>query len=337
MSQAKFGGGGGTDDVRRGKGSSFEEAEAEKLAAKEKAADQKVVEDFLRRIPVTERLASVNSEWNWYMTQAANPAPHEKCLPDYCYNILEKLRRTCLKAFPNFSDIITLAGDAKTLPVCKTIEEVKQVVKIDWVRMGTVVGLGIRGKRFVEMEAENALKREGIWGLVPENGGPDMALIFSPSRLERMANDGGIQDVGGGLEQILKDDTASQIERVPGMIEYWGKLAYLWGADALADFNEGVSIGLKEFLDEEGQPVVESVRANIYEFLLIAWPEIKETLESNPRKTVTDLHAWMLPFMRHGMTSLIDVETLRDVCAPMPSGIGLKLRPLSSRSARSSD
>lgn len=203
--------------------------------------------------------------------------------------------------------------------------------------MGTVIGMGIRGMRFVEKEAENVLKREGVWGLAPKNGASDMALVFDQSRLERMAKDGGIKDVGRGLEQILKEDTEAHIERVPGMIEYWGQLAYLWGPAALADFNKGLAIGLKGFLDEEGQPVGESVRSNIYDFLLMAWPEIKEMLESNPRKNLTHLHKWMLPFMRDGMTSLIDVETLRDVCAPMLGGIGLALRPLSSRSARPSD
>jgi hypothetical protein len=91
------------------------------------------------------------------------------------------------------------------------------------------------------------------------------------------------------------------------------------------------------FLDENGQMVGESVRANIYGFLLPAWPEIKEMLESTPKKTVTDLHKWMLPFMRRGITSLLDVDALRDICAPMPGGIGLALRPLTSRSASSSD
>lgn len=147
----------------------------------------------------------------------------------------------------------------------------------------------------------------------------------------------GTQDVGRGLEQILKENTAAQIEKMPGMIEAIGRLAYLWGSDALAKLNEGVAIGLKEFLDEEGQPVNESVRSNIYEFLLMAWPEIKEMLEAKPRKTVGDLHTWMLPFMRRDMCNLVGPDYLRDVCAPMPSGIGLKLRPLSSRSARQTD
>jgi hypothetical protein len=333
MSQAISGGGGGTGDVGRGKGFQFDDAEAERAAAKQKAADKKIVEALFRQIPVTERLASVHSELTWYLTQEANPVAHEKCLPDYCYNIFEKLKRTCFKALPKFSDTIVLIGDPEALAACKTIEDAKRVVRIDWVRLGTMIGFAIRGKRFVEMEAENVLKREGVWGLVPKNGASGMALVFDPSRLKKMAQGGGIQDVGRGLQQILKENAEPHIGNMRGRIETLAQLAYQWGPEALAKLNKGVAIGLKEFLDEEGRPVCESVRENVYEFLLLAWPEIKGMLESNPRKTVTDLHAWMLPFMREGMCTLIDVETLRDVCAPMPGGIGLKLRPLSSRSS----
>jgi len=302
---------------------------AEIITAATKRSDKKIVADFFRRIPAMQRLASVNAELTWYLTQAANPISHIKCLPDYCYNIFEKFGRTTLKSLPKISD--TIAGDIKGLAFCKTIEDVKKIVKIDWPRMGTLIGIGIRGKRFVDVEVENTLKREGVWGLVPKDGG--LALVFDQTRLEKMAKNGGVQDVGRGLEQILKDDTSTFTEKLPGLIAYFGQLAYLWGSDALADWNKGLSIGLKEFLDEDGQPVHESVRKNIYDFLLLAWPEIKEMLEATPKKTVTDLHEWMLPFMRHDMCNLIDVETLRDVCAPPPSGIGLKLRPLSSRSA----
>ena len=337
MSQAKIGRGGGTGDVRPVKVSSFEEAEAEKAAAKQKEADWKIVEAFLRKMPVTKRLAAVHSELIWYLTKEANPVAHEKCLPDYCYNIFEKIRRTFLKALPKFSDTITVTGDSEALKACKTIDDAKRVVKIDWVRLGTVIGIGIRGMRFVEKEAENTLKREGVWGLVPKGGASNLTLVFDRTRLEKMAKAGGIQDMGRGLQQILKENTAPHIEKMPAMIQTLGQLAYLWGPDALAKLNEGVAIGLKEFLDEEGRPINESVRQNIYEFLLLAWPEIEEMLNAKPKKNVGDLHKWMLPFMRRDMCNLIGPDYLRDVCAPMPSGIGLALRPLSSRSARPSD
>jgi hypothetical protein len=69
---------------------------------------------------------------------------------------------------------------------------------------------------------------------------------------------------------------------------------------------------------------------------LLAWPEIQTLLETTPKKTVSDLHEWMKPFMRVGITAYIEVNTLRDVCAPPPVGIGLSLRPLKSRLPQSS-
>lgn len=278
-----------------------------------------------------ERMTPVDSEWKWYVAQDYQPVAHNKYLPDYCYNIFEKFGRTLLKAFPKFSDTITVIGDIKQMALWKTIEEVKRNVRIDWLRMGSVVGIGKRGQRYVEMEAEGNLKREGLLDFVPEKGEAGLGLIFEKSKLPTNQEGSGVQGVGRILEQQLKEDTASQFEIMTGKEEYFRQVAYLWGPEALADFNKAMARGLKRFLDEDGEMVGKSVRANIYEFLLIAWPEIKEMLEAKPRKTVRDLHRWMLPFMRHGMTSLIDVETLRDVCGPLPGGIGLKLRPLSSR------
>ncbi len=185
MSQSEFKSKSGTGGIRPTKRISFEEAEAERAVAKQKEKDRKIVEGFLRRLPVTQRLASVHPELIWYLTKESKPVVHEQCLPDYCYNIFEKIRRTFFKAFPKFSDTITLTGDSKALAACKTIEDAKQVVKIDWVRMGTLIGVGIRGMRFVEKEAENTLKREGVWGLVPKNGAAGLALVFDQAPWKR--------------------------------------------------------------------------------------------------------------------------------------------------------
>ena len=82
-------------------------------------------------------------------------------------------------------------------------------------------------------------------------------------------------------------------------------------------------------MDEHGQLVGETNRSETYIFLLLAWPEINAMLAASPQKTLTDLHTWMLPFMRVGVTPYLDIEQLRDVCAPVSQrGIGLSLRPL---------
>lgn len=105
----------------------------------------------------------------------------------------------------------------------------------------------------------------------------------------------------------------------------------------MIELNEGVAEGMTSFMDENRQFTGESGRAGIYFFLLLAWPEIKVMLEAEPRKTLTDLHEWMEPFMRVGMTTYIEIETLRDVCAPpAQNGIGLSLRPLKNLPPKSS-
>jgi len=104
----------------------------------------------------------------------------------------------------------------------------------------------------------------------------------------------------------------------------------------MAEFNAGMAEGMTSFLDLEGQLTSESSRFGIYTFLLLVWPEIKAMLDANPKKTLNDLLEWMKPFMRLGITAYIEIDTLRDVCAPPPSGIGLSLRPLSFRQPKSS-
>jgi hypothetical protein len=106
--------------------------------------------------------------------------------------------------------------------------------------------------------------------------------------------------------------------------------AYYWSPAAMTEYNEGYAEGWTAFLDENGQLTGETSRSETYAFLLLAWPEIKAMLEANPRKTLSDLHEWLLPFMRVGASPYLDIEQLRDVCAPPPSGIGLSLRPLKS-------
>ena len=121
------------------------------------------------------------------------------------------------------------------------------------------------------------------------------------------------------------------------MLPKWDSLAYEWSPEAMRQFHEGVAEGTNSFLDENGQLAGESPRAGIYGFLLMIWPDIKAMLESTPRKTLTDLHKWMEPFMRVGVVNLVDLDYLRDVCAPIAqSGIGLQLRPLSSGCAKPS-
>lgn len=140
------------------------------------------------------------------------------------------------------------------------------------------------------------------------------------------------QRIGTGTKRIRKCLT-KLFNPDTGFSPSLTQWAYLWSPEAMPEFYTGMVEGMRGLLDENDRLVGESPRANVYNFLLLAWPEIKEMLDSNPRKTITDLHDWMMPYMRIGVVNLVDLDYLRDVCAPTSqSGIGLQLRPLSSRS-----
>ena len=99
----------------------------------------------------------------------------------------------------------------------------------------------------------------------------------------------------------------------------------------MMEFHAGIAEGLREFIDENSQLMGETNRTGIYAFLALAWPEVKSMLESNPRRTLSDLYAWMLPFMRMEVVTFLDIDKFRNVCAPPAQhGIGLSLRPLES-------
>ena len=135
---------------------------------------------------------------------------------------------------------------------------------------------------------------------------------------------------------MLNQYLAPWIAQIQTLQPQFNGLAYQWSAAAMDEFNQGFADGFNAFMDVSGQLVGESGRAGTYGFLLFAWPEIRAMLESDPRKTMSDLHEWLKPFMRRDIITYIEIETLRDVCAPPPSGIGLSLRPLNSRSLPSS-
>lgn len=254
----------------------------------------------------------------------------KNALPEYCYNIFDKVRSTSLAILPKLSE--TISGDFDLATKCKTVEEAKKVLKIDWFRLGRLFGFGIRSKRLVQLETEDELKRDGLFDDNPEKQKKAIELLIG----KRPEQESSAVSVGAKLHEMLKSSTEPEFEKIDSGLKYFGQVAYQWGSDAMENFSKGIAEGLAGFIDENGQLVGETNRSPTYWFLLLAWPEIKELQASQPRKTVTDLHNWMLPFMRFGFTSLIDVETLRDVCTPPPSGIGLSLRPLKVRLPKSS-
>jgi hypothetical protein len=294
------------------------------------AEDRETFKDFLRRKPFVERWWPAAFELFSQMAPGIKPVKHSKSLPDYCYNILAVFRRTSLKAMPAFAETIKIT-DAERLKKCQTMDEAKEFMTVDWRRMGRVGGIGMRGMRFFELEVESYVEKEGLGDLSPAEEAEVVGLLFGENFPEFMKEYPQFQMIGNGLMNLGAEQVEKLSISTKQKSEVWSQYAYQAGPEAMIEFNKGIAEGMASVMDENGRPPGESVRSNVYWFLLLAWPEIKEMLESNPKKTMSDLWDWMQPFMRVGVVNMIDLDYLRDVCAPVSqSGIGLSLRPLSS-------
>ena len=258
-----------------------------------------------------------------------------KILPEYSYHIFDALRRTFFKGFPSWDDTVRVIDPAgMTTP--GTAQQIQKVLHIDWRNLGRVFGVGIRCNRFFELEAEQLLEREGFNDLPPEKTDEILVIIFGKAWVEanREKIAAGLWDelLAERLAPLFADWQAKLNQHAPAL----NSLAVQTGPKAMIQFSEGFTEGLKGFLDVDGQLVGESNRSDTYTFLLLVWPEIKAMLEAEPKKTLSDLHEWLLPFMRTGLMPYLDIDQLRDVCAPPPSGIGISMRPLKSRRQKSS-
>ena len=299
-------------------------------------SDRIAVRDIFYQIPILQRGEPIVLEMLWVLLGRQNPEQHKDLLPDYCYNILDVFRKTYFKGFPLLSETV-LVTDQAGLVAAKSVEAAKKVVRLDWRNLGKLVGIGTRCVRFAELEAKDELDNEGFAKLTPEKVMRLFTLVCGNKWVAENQSKLEAEVTETILTELLNQHIASWITKIPAMLPKWNSLAYQWSAAAVAEFHAGVAEGTNCFLDVKGKLAGESGRSGIYVFLLLVWPEIRAMLESRPRKTLTDLHKWMQPFMRAGLTAYIEISTLRDVCAP-PSqfGIGLRLRTLSARSARQS-
>ena len=224
-----------------------------------------------------------------------------------------------------------ISGDHAALAEAKTIEAAKKVVQMDWRNLGKACGIGMRCLRFANLEAEKGVDGEGLDHLPAEKAKELFTVIFGRPWVEqnssRIASDNPDKILADALNQYIMPFLQEMTSKQAMM----SSIACQWSPAAMTEFHAGFVEGLEGFLDENSQLVGETNRSGMYAFLALAWPEIKTMLESNPRKTLSDLHAWMLPFMRMDVATYLDIEKFRNVCAsPAQYGIGLSLRPLES-------
>ena len=298
-------------------------------------SDWKTAKEFFYTMPVLERRRPVRAELLRVLLGCPDPDQHQKLLPDYCYNIFEVLRKTTFKVFPLASDIM-FVKDQAALASAKTVDDAKKAVRVDWRNLGRAFGVGLRCMQVAESEAIKEFGGDGADKLTPTEAKELLTMNLGRRWVEENQAKIMAESPGKIMAEILNQEVASSLADIRKWEPHFNLLGFQWGPEALIQFKEGMAEGLAGFLDAKRQFVGECGRAGIYGFLTLAWPEIRTMLESDPRKTVTDLHEWMQPFMRVGFVTFMEEDTLRQVCAPPPRGIGLSLRPFKSALAHAS-
>jgi hypothetical protein len=305
------------------------------ITRKPSSADKQTVKELFYAMPMMERGKPILSEMTWVLLGRQELEGHKNILPDYCYNIFDVFQRTYFKGFPLISETVLVINQAG-LESAKTVEQAKKVLRLDWKNLGRMFGIAARCFRFAELESADDMKLEGFGDSTPDKTKELFTVIFGRQWVEENQERILTEPLDKIMVDTLKQHIASTITQISEMLPKWDSLSYQWSPEAMIEFKEGMAEGMASFLDEKGQLAGESPRSGIYVFLLLAWPEIKAMLESKPKKTLSDLHGWMKPVMRGGVTADIEINTLRDVCATPPSGIGLSLRPFKSRLSKSS-
>jgi len=270
-----------------------------------------------------ERWEPVSKELKWVISGRPNEEQHPKILPDYCYNIFELYKRTTFKGFVPISEAIIIK-DKERAATCKTIREAKEIMTIDWEKLGQVFSIGERGMMFFENEAEEKLKQDGLLDLTPKQDDEIYKLVFGDRWTEKRKAEVQAQEPAKPLEEILVARLFGIEATMKKAVPEWHQKALEWDAEAVTKFHAGVAKGSEGFLDKNGDLKGERKikLKETYELLLIAWPEIEEMLKANPPKTRNDLWEWLLPFSYACWIEIHDLEQLNRLCA----AIQLKLK-----------
>ena len=270
-----------------------------------------------------ERWEPVSKELKWVICGRPNEEQHQKILPDYCYNIFELYKRTTFKGFVPISEAI-LIKDKERAATCKTIREAKEIMTIDWEKLGQVFSIGERGMMFFENEAEEKLKQDGLLDLTPKEDDEIYKLIFGDRWTEKRKAEIQAQEPDKPVEEILGERLFGIEATMKKAVPEWHQKALEWDAEAVTRFHAGVAKGSAAFLDKDGELVGEKKikLRDTYEMLLIAWPEIEEMLNADPPKTRNHLWDWLKTFSYIRWIELEDLEQLNRLCAE----IKLKLK-----------
>jgi hypothetical protein len=270
-----------------------------------------------------ERWEPVSNELKWIINGRPNEDQHQKILPEYCYNIFELYKRTTFKTYAPISEVIQIK-DKDRAATCTTIEEARQIMTIDWDKLGSVFAMGDRGLMFFENDVEQKLKQDGLSDLTPEQHDEIYKLFIGDRWLKKRIAEIQALEPDKSLEEIIEKRLTAMEERTKKAVPEWHQKAREWEPEAVTKLHGGVAKGWDGFLDKNGELKGEKkiTLKNTYEFLLIAWPEIEEMLKAKPPKTRNQLWDWLRPFSYARWIEIEDLEQLNRLC----NQIKLKLK-----------
>lgn len=262
-----------------------------------------------------ERWEPMAKELRWVICGRPNEEQHQKILPDYCYNILELYKRTIYKGYVPISEAIFIK-DKERAATCKTISEAKEIMTIDWEKLGQVFSIGERGMMFFENEAEQKLKQDGLLDLTPNQDDDIYKLVFGDRWAEKRKTEIQAQEPAKPLEEIIVERLFAIEATAKRAVPEWHQKALEWDAEAVTKFHAGVAKGSAAFLDKDGELVGEKKikLRDTYEMLLTGWPEIEEMLKADPPKTRNHLWEWLRPFSYALWIEIQDLEQLNRLC-----------------------
>jgi hypothetical protein len=236
---------------------------------------------------------------------------------------LELYKRTIYKGYVPISEAIFIK-DKERAATCKTISEAKEIMTIDWEKLGQVFSIGERGVMFFENEAEQKLKQDGLLDLTPNQDDDIYKLVFGDRWTEKKKTEMQAQEPEKPVEEILVERLFAIVATAKRAVPEWHQKALEWDAAAVTKFHAGVAKGSAAFLDKDGELVGENKikLRDTYEMLLIGWPEIEEMLKADPPKTRNHLWDWLKTFSYIRWIELEDLEQLNRLCA----AIKLKLK-----------
>ncbi len=262
-----------------------------------------------------ERWEPVSKELQWIIGGRPNEEQHHKILPDYCYNILDLYKRTIFKGYTTISEAIVIK-DKERAATCNTIKEAKEIMTIDWEKLGQVFAIGERATMFFENEAEQKLKQDSLLDLTPAQDDDIYNLVFGDRWAEKQCAEIQSADPNKPLEEIIERRLFAIEETTKKAVPDWHQKALEWDAEAVTKFHKGVSKGSAAFLDKDGELTGETKikLRDTYEFILISWPEIDEMVKAKPAKTRNHLWDWLRPFSYARWIELQDLEQLNRLC-----------------------